>query len=99
MADPIGTNTVTAIARRYLMPSFFGPPPTEEEIRRNRARKAAEWAENSAAGLVAITSGTEDDHYVRADRGSYIDRWVSQESWDNYLFALGAFKQAEADLA
>jgi hypothetical protein len=100
MTDPIGTNAITKISRRYLMPNyFFGPHLTEEERHLLRRRRAAEWEENTAAGFVAITSDYDTGEYTRSERFGPIDRWVAGSSWDNYLQALAALKIAEADLS
>ena len=81
------------------MPMYGFDPPTPEEQRQTRERKAQEWKENTAAGLVGITSDSETGEYSRADRFGYIDRWVGKDSWDRYVAALSALKAAEADLA
>jgi hypothetical protein len=99
MGEDIGTETVTAISNRLLMPAWPGMRRmTPDEIRERDARRKEEWDANTTAGLVGINRAGEDK-WERADRNGYVERWVSSESWDRYLAALGALTAAEADLA
>ena len=99
--EPVGTDAITAISRRFLLPGYLtGTPMTDAERARREEEKAAEYATKTSAGLVPIhTHGEgEYDDWQRSGPHDYFERWVSHESWQRYVAALAALKAAEADL-
>ena len=98
--ETIGTDIVTSISRRFLMPEWPGMKRlTPDDVRAHKAQREREWKDNTAGGLVGVNYDHDDHEWSRADRHGYVERWVGADSWKRYVDALGCLKAAEADLA
>jgi hypothetical protein len=99
MEDPIGTEAIAAISRRFLMPSYpFFKEMSPEEKRQAADKKALEYRTNTESGLVPIRSD-EEGRWSISGRYDYFERWVTRDAWDRYVRALTALTAAEAELA
>lgn len=114
MDDPIGTNIVTSISRRLILPeltaNIYAPfrrlTPAEQAAQREQ--REAEWDEKMAAGMVPLSEG--GDHCYECggttewilmaveQRGQVVTKWASADAWGVYLFAKHLMDVAEEGL-
>jgi hypothetical protein len=99
VSDEIGTEHVTAISRRLILPgleSVYGTNPlfftmrSPEEIAAARAKREAEWDAKTAQGLVGITmdlccdcGSGEWEKVERAD--GWVEKWVPAATWQSFV--------------
>lgn len=100
-----------AVSKQILNQAAFIPPVwlyahgftrlTEEQIAARLTEREAEWATQTAKGLVGITDESDYEggpDWREVERGQYVQKWVTAATWDRYTTAAAALYAVEEEI-